>query len=146
MTGFCKGSFALGSACGKCSRCEAEQLEINGKALNSEADAWRYKAIGLVGPSGRKYAYTDDRDHVTTLVNHGGFIVEALVQPSESKKSNNDAFEEALIKIAFDPDVSDLAGNPGLWSSTIAYLALGGRIEGGKKLDTKNEVLKQLTT
>lgn len=53
----------------------------------------------------------------------------------------------ALLRIAFpdEPDegqeaVSDVASNPGRWTSTIAYEALGGRVEDGVRIDDKEKL------
>ena len=47
---------------------------------------------------------------------------------------------EALERIAFDSDVTCLAGNPLLWPSEIAYIALGGRIKDGQRVDTRESL------
>lgn len=39
----------------------------------------------------------------------------------------------ALIKIS-DGDTDNFAGDPNKWSSTVAFLALGGKIEGGQRV------------
>lgn len=136
----CKGSLFLGSGCGRCASCKTQLEEQRDEARDPNATAWRYRIIGV---RSRKFTYTDDRSHVEEMLTHDNFWVEPLfdeVQITQFKPE----YEEALTKIAFDPDVSDLAGNPGLWASTIAFLALGGRIEGGRKIDTKDDVLNRL--
>lgn len=55
-----------------------------------------------------------------------------------------DKMIEALLRIAFDPEVNDLTGDPTKWSSTIAYKALGGKIEHGVRLNDKDELLAKL--
>lgn len=50
---------------------------------------------------------------------------------------------DALDTIAFDK-TSELSGNPSLWPSTVAYLALGGVIEQGARLRSREEVLPGL--
>lgn len=47
------------------------------------------------------------------------------------------AMRRALLRIAYDETLSDLAGDPSLWPFTVAYLALGGRAVDGKLLDDK---------
>ncbi len=43
-------------------------------------------------------------------------------------------YRAALRRIA-KGDYSDIAGDPGLWASTIAYLALGGSVVDGQCVD-----------
>lgn len=50
---------------------------------------------------------------------------------------------EALFRIAFDEDVSCLAGDLCKWPTTIAYLALGGKIENGQRKTSKEELEKR---
>lgn len=53
-----------------------------------------------------------------------------------------EAYIAALLDIAF-PDhsgLNDWHGNPGKWSSSRAYEALGGRIEGGRRIDTYEDL------
>jgi hypothetical protein len=135
----CKGSIQLGSACLSCSSCKEQINESLQKAMNPNAYAWRYRTIR--GHDAR-WNLTEDRNMIQSLVETGKILVEPLFLSEE--KAVNAAERDALIKIAFDPDVSDLSANPSHWASIIAYLALGGRIQGGKKLDTQNEVLERL--
>jgi hypothetical protein len=46
----------------------------------------------------------------------------------------------ALDQIAFG-HADSLAGNPLLWPSTLAYLGLGGRIEEGQRLDSRETLV-----
>lgn len=49
------------------------------------------------------------------------------------------ALEEVLLMLAFDcKQVDCLSGDPTKWPTTIAYIALGGRIEGGVRIDTRS--------
>ncbi len=41
---------------------------------------------------------------------------------------------DALRRIA-GGDYNDMAADPGVWASTIAYLSLGGRVQDGVRLD-----------
>ena len=54
-------------------------------------------------------------------------------------KAENEKLREACIKVAFAhlfPDeVNDLTGDVTKWSSTICYEAIGGRMQGGVRLD-----------
>ena len=52
--------------------------------------------------------------------------------------------EAVLHQIAFSEIVSDVAGDPTRCPCTIAYLALNGRIEGGQRVDTSDD-LKRLS-
>jgi hypothetical protein len=142
MSGFyCKGSLALGNGCGKCERCAAELVEMRNRARDVNAIAWRYRILGI---RDRRFAYEDDASRLNDMLAHDSYWVEPLFDKIQITQSKPE-YEAALIKIAFDPDVSDLAGNPSLWASIIAFLALGGRIAGGKKIDTKDDVLNRLT-
>ncbi len=49
--------------------------------------------------------------------------------------------EAALLKIAFG-ETDDFAGNPMKWSTTVAYLALGGRFEGGVRIHERADFQK----
>lgn len=51
-------------------------------------------------------------------------------------------FRDALEKIAFPAahGTNDLAGNPQKWSTTIAYLALGGGFKDGQRTNTEDEL------
>jgi hypothetical protein len=140
--GMCKGSFAIGSACGKCSRCLDELEQMNGRAFGPHVVAWKYRYIHLSYHHGKEWSYTDKRQFAIDLAKTGNFLVEGLYD--EQNATLDKVAQEALVKIAFDSDVSDLAGNPSLWASTIAYLALGGNIFQGRKVDTKDEVLGRL--
>jgi hypothetical protein len=49
-------------------------------------------------------------------------------------------YKEALLKIAFDfKNVSCLAGNPMKWPTTIAYIALGGQIVQGERVNKEED-------
>jgi len=56
--------------------------------------------------------------------------------PTDEK---TDQYKAALVRIA-KGETSDLAADPHQWSSTIAYLALGGSIVEGKRLDSVDEL------
>lgn len=45
--------------------------------------------------------------------------------------------QDAHLRIAFQENVSSLSGDPTKWPCTISYLALGGRLEQGKRLDSR---------
>ncbi len=49
---------------------------------------------------------------------------------------------EALLSIAFPgkDGLTEMAANPARWPSMVAYVALGGRIEGGKRLNNHHEL------
>ena len=59
---------------------------------------------------------------------------------NEDLIKENQLLREALMKIAFGDPFNMFAGNPFLWPETIAYLALGGRMEAGVRLDTKEDL------
>lgn len=137
----CKGSLSLGTGCMKCVSCQEQLNESLLDAMHPKAYAWRYRAA-ISGTYNVRWNMSDDRDMIQTLVESGKFLVEPLFLTEKTPIDTSE--RDALIKIAFDPDVSDLAANPSRWASIIAYLALGGRIAGGKKLDTQQDVLGRL--
>ena len=47
---------------------------------------------------------------------------------------------KALRRIAFQEDVNGLSGDPSKWPSTIAYDALGGRYESGRRVDNSEDL------
>lgn len=48
-----------------------------------------------------------------------------------------DLLRKALLRVAFDSTLSDLAAKPSQWPYTVAYLALGGRIIEGVQIDQR---------
>ncbi len=56
-------------------------------------------------------------------------------RPDEEKER----YRAALVKIAKGL-TSSLAGNPCLWPSTVAYLALGGAIVDGQDVDNVDDL------
>ena len=58
----------------------------------------------------------------------------------EALMIQNVLLRNALLRIAFDEDVDNLAGNPAKWPSTIAYDALGGRFKDGGRLDNRADL------
>jgi len=140
----CKGSISLGTGCGQCSRCKEEILSLNDKAQDCNASAWRYRVFGLRGPNRHRWSFTDEREYMISLLEHGGFVVEPLFEKEESMAEERPEALRALFRIAFDSTVNDLAADPGKWSSTIAYLALGGIHAGGKRLSTQEELEQNL--
>lgn len=69
-------------------------------------------------------------------------IVEDIAHDLKDALTEKRDLRNALFKLAFDSDVSYLAGDPSRWSSTIAYEALGGRIVDGVRVDTKEDLEK----
>jgi hypothetical protein len=142
---YCKGSMSLGNGCGKCSRCLDEMKTMSETALDKDATAWQYRIVGLRGNTMHKYNLENNRERIVDMLRHGGFWVEPLFPKLKTFTSPvNEQYQDALVQIAFDPDVSDLAANPSKWASIIAFLALGGRIANGRKIDTKDEVLNRI--
>jgi hypothetical protein len=66
-----------------------------------------------------------------------------LIMAMQEQASRVRRLEAALAYIAFGP-VSDLAGNPLLWPSTVAYVSLGGRFEAGARQDTLEALVPSL--
>lgn len=61
-------------------------------------------------------------------------------QASIAKDEEIRKLRQALIQIASGKGVSDLSGDPFKWSSTVAYIALGGAYKDGKRVTTIREL------
>lgn len=55
-------------------------------------------------------------------------------QASIAKDEENKKLRQALIRIASGKGLNDFSADPFKWSSTVAYIALGGAYKDGKRI------------
>ncbi len=72
-------------------------------------------------------------EHLDRAVALGAFEINR----ANAAKAEVKRLYDILLRIAFDGDVSSLAGNPAMWPATIAYIGLGGRFKAGERLDER---------
>lgn len=73
----------------------------------------------------------------------GVAVIEDMATDFHSTLLENVKLREVLLDIAFADPVNTFAADPSEWDSTKAYEILGGRMAGGVRLDTKEDLRKR---
>ena len=150
----------------KCRNCGKLNNEI--ERLRADSAALRARVEELARASYVKDCFVDARDGDPDLfrfsdagstVRLDGYHVipsekfaaveaerDAALADSAALRARVDRAEAALLRIAFDGDVSCLSSTASEVPQWIAYLALGGRVECGVRMDTRETIARAALT
>ena len=94
-------------------------------------------------------------DSLTEAIKHGPehhikhYLKEA--QPYQARVDqvfaaldNIEKYQAALLRLAYDPNISEFSSDPNKSLFHVPYFALGGRMEAGKLLDTEDTLKARL--